>query len=954
MTSQTTRRTAKWLLLGMFLLGAVLALGPVGQSTPSKNSDSDPRVDDGVRIVLGPSLLAADTALQTLSGTIKDHVVSATYTGATNEQLVCSDNSAATSAKLTYSVDGKADVSGVVGRCAAAGTEPPSSQRTFFFTIPKADFFGASPNAIVTFFILVDPLPAGGTDVLTDPASGRYKYRIDTSTPNLANKFPAPVAGASIPDGVTSNDRTAVSFDVTDRASETGVDVASIGITIDGTNHKDKFICAAATTHRVVCNVNYGALGAAFFWAVGTHPVVVTAKDLAGNAMSTENGTWAFRVDKTPPVVSNIAVSGAPPTQPGTPPTTGRGVNITITADVADLNIDTNSRTAVFAQVFNETRDLQSAFIAMTFVSGNQWRAINVTAPPTWETGIYRIHARVVARDLAALDGAANTTTEPLNLDADPPRVTETAPPLYIRDNGYTVRATVTDNGTGVNTVKIRFTNVTGSFKTAPTNPKVGGFFEGTMTAAGQNNYTFAIPAANHSSILVYFIVADDKVLEATMTGLQTLRIDSAAPTILEQNAKPFRSASPHNFTVEVKDPDSGVDNRTVKVFYTLGTTFLNKTMDRVGTTDSYSAGVTIAGTKDNDVIKYYFEAKDAVGNLGNLSSAATPLQSKIDLSPPTFTLEAPASVATTNFTITWNGTDTVSGIETYTVQARVVGGSTEWVAIADRVTTKSLEVCADGGHSYEFRGYATDKAGNKGTPPEAAMKTTEVTGPGCQETLTVSVTYPSPGLIVDARSADKIPVQWRAVSTKTFTPTTALKIDILFSPDDGAHYFLFSEDQPNTGLGNISGDLPSCENCLVKVRATTLSGATGEATSVPFSIKFGDATADLDDNGLSDSWELQYGSTLGELDPEGDEDGDGLSNQDEAMEGTDPTSEDSDGDGVSDNAEVRAGTNPLSPASKPTQEELRAQQFTNWYWVVPGIFVVLSILFFVGLARRH
>ena len=53
-------------------------------------------------------------------------------------------------------------------------------------------------------------------------------------------------------------------------------------------------------------------------------------------------------------------------------------------------------------------------------------------------------------------------------------------------------------------------------------------------------------------------------------------------------------------------------------------------------------------------------------------------------------------------------------------------------------------------------------------------------------------------------------------------------------------------------------------------------------------------------------------------LDPQGDEDGDGLSNEQEEASGTDPYSEDTDGDGYTDKQELDADSNPLDSDSNP------------------------------------
>ena len=58
-------------------------------------------------------------------------------------------------------------------------------------------------------------------------------------------------------------------------------------------------------------------------------------------------------------------------------------------------------------------------------------------------------------------------------------------------------------------------------------------------------------------------------------------------------------------------------------------------------------------------------------------------------------------------------------------------------------------------------------------------------------------------------------------------------------------------------------------------------------------------------------------------VDPTADDDGDGLTNEEEAALGTDPGSEDSDGDGVSDDDEFSHGTDPTQGVEPLTEENL-------------------------------
>lgn len=75
----------------------------------------------------------------------------------------------------------------------------------------------------------------------------------------------------------------------------------------------------------------------------------------------------------------------------------------------------------------------------------------------------------------------------------------------------------------------------------------------------------------------------------------------------------------------------------------------------------------------------------------------------------------------------------------------------------------------------------------------------------------------------------------------------------------------------------------------------------------------------DSDNDGMTDEDEARNGTNpIDPSDADGDLDGDGVSNGDEVGLGTNPNSVDSDGDGVSDADEIRLGYDPLDPNSTP------------------------------------
>ena len=93
---------------------------------------------------------------------------------------------------------------------------------------------------------------------------------------------------------------------------------------------------------------------------------------------------------------------------------------------------------------------------------------------------------------------------------------------------------------------------------------------------------------------------------------------------------------------------------------------------------------------------------------------------------------------------------------------------------------------------------------------------------------------------------------------------------------------------------------------------------------------------ADTDGDGMPDDWEIPNGLAPLSDDSAGDPDGDGLSNLQEFLHGTDPRRGDTDGDGQSDWVETVAGTDPLDPhhlfaIQNPAIQAETGQQIFTW-----------------------
>ncbi len=103
-----------------------------------------------------------------------------------------------------------------------------------------------------------------------------------------------------------------------------------------------------------------------------------------------------------------------------------------------------------------------------------------------------------------------------------------------------------------------------------------------------------------------------------------------------------------------------------------------------------------------------------ATDNAGNVQSFGSPQAStRVDTEPPVATVNPlPEYTGSPFFTLTWGGTDNLSGIATYDVQWREDGG--DWQSLLERTTQTSFAVTgAQPGVRYELRARATDNVGN-------------------------------------------------------------------------------------------------------------------------------------------------------------------------------------------------------------------------------------------------
>ncbi|MCB2861435.1 MucBP domain-containing protein, partial [Streptococcus suis] len=223
----------------------------------------------------------------------------------------------------------------------------------------------------------------------------------------------------------------------------------------------------------------------------------------------------------------------------------------------------------------------------------------------------------------------------------------------------------------------------------------------------------------------------------------------------------------------------------------------------------------------------------------------------------------------------------------------------------ADDFTPKGQDVPAKVGDTPK----AEDGISNKGDLPSGTTyewkDKPDTTTPG-DKPATVVVTYPD-------GSKDEVPV-----TVKVTAPTP--QADDFTPKGQDVPAKVGDTPKAEDGISN-KGDLPSGTTYEWKDKPDTTTPGDKPATvvvtypdgskdEVPVTVKVTDPNKDTDGDGVTDEDEKKDGTDP--LNP--DTDGDGVNDGDEKKDGTDPKNPDTDGDGVKDGDEKKDGTDPKNP----------------------------------------
>lgn len=285
------------------------------------------------------------------------------------------------------------------------------------------------------------------------------------------------------------------------------------------------------------------------------------------------------------------------------------------------------------------------------------------------------------------------------------------------------------------------------------------------IDAGAWNTYStpFTITTGTHT--IDYYSTDVAGNIEIQQTG--TVKVDKAVPSTTDNSDTNWHN-SDVTITLTCSDAASGCAS----------TKYCTDTAGTCAPSLSYSAPLTISLTS--------YARYQSTDNAGNAEGAKTSNQIKIDKDKPSSSVSAlPARTkpAAGGFTVSWSGSDAVSGVKNYKIEYKD-GATGVWTTCVSQLAPASVNfgpgcampVTLQDGHTYYFRSIAEDNAGNfENAPADYDAYTL------------VDMSAPTG---FDVR-ADKEYLQWVAPSFRIYTPT-AIAADDIVSCDyttDGASW---------------------------------------------------------------------------------------------------------------------------------------------------------------------
>ncbi len=192
-------------------------------------------------------------------------------------------------------------------------------------------------------------------------------------------------------------------------------------------------------------------------------------------------------------------------------------------------------------------------------------------------------------------------------------------------------------------------------------------------------------------------------------------------------SVNPVPAFSPSTFLVEWSGSDSAPDGCNVSgiasydVEYRINGSNWHQWKNQTESLSNHFKGWAANG----DFVDFRARATDHAGNVQAFASSQA--TTRIDTLPPTVVVNPlPPTTAEQYFTVSWVGSDNLSGVKHYDVQWRENGG--QWRMLLEETAQTAYQVTgAQSGVTYDFRVRATDQVDNGSEWPSAPQASTTV-----------------------------------------------------------------------------------------------------------------------------------------------------------------------------------------------------------------------------------
>ncbi len=383
-------------------------------------------------------------------------------------------------------------------------------------------------------------------------------------------------------------------------------------------------------------------------------------------------------------------------------------------------------------------------------IDGNGWSALTTVNSTTFSGLADGSHTV----DILAIDNADNAIVKSLVfvVDTTSPSISITSPANGFDSDSSTVKVIwfASDATAGLNGYQYRIDGGAWSSTTQSMSHDFAGLTDGPHTAEAR----CTDKAGNNATVPVSFVVD---------TIIPSVSIVSPSEGAFVTSSVTVRMSS--------SDPTSGISA-------------IQYRLDGQAWTDaSLTTEHTFAGVPEG-MHTYDVRAFDGAGNWNRVTSTFT-----VDSVPPVVQIISPAAGSLSlrsSFTVSWAGSDSVSGVQGYQYRSTAATGRP-----VSSVTANTFSGLADGNHTVQVRVF--DNAGNNGTASITVM--TDTTVPTITSSTRRTSTAPSgPTVYCNWTGSDAMSgilgYQYRLDGSAWFAMTTSTGT-VLTSVPDGHHILM-------------------------------------------------------------------------------------------------------------------------------------------------------------------